>query len=306
MAKPDSFGDYLSGIGRVALLTANEEIRLGRQVQAMRALEQEIEEGTCTATELQQRRVIRMGRRARDRMIEGNLRLVVSCARKYSHLDTGMDIEDLIQEGNFGLMRAVEKFDPERGYKFSTYAYWWIRQSVGRAISYYARAIRLPANATTQIRKARTFMLEHINQFGKTPTTAQIAEHCNVPETTMKNYLMHMNDCSSLDQRASKDYGADGMTLLDMIADPKSEESVYKMTASDHQAAIDILEHLPQHYREVIEMRFGLIDGEPRTLLYIAEKTKRSRERIRQIEAQALRKLQIYTSRGNCSPKIFA
>jgi RNA polymerase primary sigma factor len=305
MQKADSFGDYLQNIGRVALLAPDDEIRYGKQVQAMLTLKAELADGVATASERDQRRIIRMGERARNRMIEANLRLVVSCAKKYSHLDTGMDIEDLIQEGNFGLMRAVEKFDPERGYKFSTYAYWWIRQSVGRAISYYARAIRLPANATTQLRKARTFILTHYNEHGKTPTTAQIAEHCGVPEPTMKNYLRHMNDCASLDQRTSHDE-ADGASLLDMIADPNSTEELYKMTNEDHQVTRDSLSSLPPLYKEVIELRYGLIDGEPQTLLAIAQKTKRSRERIRQIEVQALRRLRLSVNAGYCSPKIFA
>ena len=304
MATPDSFGDYLTNIGRVPLLSPEDEIRLGKAVQAMLSMKQQIEDGTVTASERQQRRIIRMGERARSRMIEANLRLVVSCAKKWAHLNTGMDLEDLIQEGNFGLMRAVEKFDPERGYKFSTYSYWWISQSVGRCIAYQARTIRLPPSGSTALRKARTFIIQYCADHGRTPTDEQISEYCEVPLQTMKNYLRHMQDCTSLDMK-TKNNREDGTCIVDLIADPDSDDSVYKTDAEEYARIMDYIESLNPKQQQVIKMRFGLFDGQEHTYAEIARRQGHSREAIRQLESRTLRMLRV-KMRGECLGKMIA
>lgn len=305
MSSKDTFGDYLSSIGRVALLTANDEIRLGRSIQNMLQVKRDIDNGDSLLTTKEQNKIIRMGERARSRMIEANLRLVVSCAKKYNNLNVGMEIEDLIQEGNFGLMRAVDKFDPERGYKFSTYSYWWIRQSIGRAISYYARTIRLPSSATTALRKARTYMLHYYEQNGRPPSTEEIAKHCEIPAQTMKHYLRHIQDCKSLDQSAGNIY-KEGSCIVDLIADPKSLEDEYHIDQSDAEACRQFVNALPDHQRNLIEQRYGLNDGEMRTLADIAKQNNRSREATRQMEQRTLRSLHIAIKRGSPLGKIYA
>ena len=297
MQSRDTFSDYLQTIGRVSLLTADDEIRLGKQIQAMLRLKEDIRDGKADGTTPQSKRIIRAGERAHRRMIEGNLRLVVSYAKKYNHLTSTLDLEDRVQEGNIGLMRAVEKFDPERGYKFSTYAYWWIRQSVGRAVSQQGKMIRLPCSANAALKKARTFMIEHYEKHGDHPSTKEIAEHCEVPEETMRTYLRHVKDCTSLDQKA-RTSESDGAALIDLIAEPKSEESVYKRGSDEYRNLLDLVEQLPEKQSNVIKMRFGL-DNESKTLRDVGRRYGVSREAARQIETRSLRALRYKMNQGD-------
>jgi RNA polymerase primary sigma factor len=168
-----SLGEYLTVIGRVKLLSAAEEITLGRRIKQMIEICETVPEEDWTK---EQRRTVRVGKNAKSRMVECNLRLVVSYAKKYSHFTERLTLDDLVQEGNIGLIRAAEKFDHEKGYKFSTYATWWIRQAISRAICYNGRIIRLPGNATKALRDARTFITEYRIKHNKIPSLKLISQ----------------------------------------------------------------------------------------------------------------------------------
>jgi len=299
----DPFHDYLQEIGRVKLLSADEEITLAHRVQAMLHIRATRPEDDWTKKE---RRTVRSGDRAKHHMIQCNLRLVVSCAKKYQRLANHLELSDLISEGNIGLIRAVEKYDPKRGYKFSTYAYWWIRQGITRAMTYYERTIRLPSNAVTQLGHARSFMIECHRLTGKLPTTEEIAEHCNVPVLTMKHYLVHLQECKSLDQKTR--LGDDGSSnIVDLIADPNSlGEREYDLDKDDLQTLTLFLEKLDERSQRIIKLRFGIDGHAPHTLSDIAKQEKISRERTRQIEMRALKRLRRGMSQGSSLGKIYA
>ena len=301
----DFLGDYLTTIGKVSLLSADEEISLGHRVQAMLRIREERPEEEWTQAE---RRTVRSGERAKRKMIECNLRLVVSCAKKYASQDLvrHLDLGDLISEGNIGLIRAVEKYDPTRGYKFSTYAYWWIRQGVTRAMTQQDRTIRLPCNAVTALNNARRFMLEYSLEHGKTPTIEQIADYCKIPHLTMKNYMQHIKDCGSLDQRSIFS-NTEGSTYLELIPDPDSTgEYEYQLDEEDRYLVFAHVDKLDERSQKIIKMRFGLDGMHEHTYLEISKIMGISRERTRQIELRAVRKLRVLLSTGKCLGKIYA
>ena len=298
---PDPFGDYLQEIGRVKLLTADEEITLAHRIQAMLEIRNTRPEDDWTSKE---RKIVRLGERAKNSMIQCNLRLVVSVAKKYERLSVHLELADLISEGNIGLIRAVEKFDPTRGYKFSTYAYWWIRQGITRAMTYYERAIRIPYTAVTKLTQARTFMLDQHRQYGKLPTTKEIAEHCDVPESTMKHYLIHLRECKSLDQQA-KQGDSDGSNIIDLIPDPNSTEDLYEMDNQDRVTLSATIDKLDPRSAMAIRRRYGLDGYEEHTLLQLAKETGTSRERARQILIRAQMKLRHLMAAGNSLGKIY-
>lgn len=298
----DPFNDYLQEIGRVKLLSADEEITLAHRIQAMLEIRNTRPEDDWTSKE---RKTVRLGERAKNSMIQCNLRLVVSVAKKYERLSNHLELADLISEGNLGLIRAVEKFDPTRGYKFSTYAYWWIRQGITRAMTYYERAIRIPYTAVTKLTQARSFMLEQHRKHGKLPTTKEIAEHCNVPELTMKHYLVHLAECKSLDQKARQD-GSEGSSIVDLIPDPQStEDFMYEMDNDDRVMLSATIEKLDPRSAMAIKRRYGLDGYEEHTLLQLAKETGTSRERARQILLRATMKLRHIMSAGNSLGKIY-
>lgn len=298
----DGFGDYLTNISRSRLLSADEEITLGHQVQAMLELLDTVPEDQLTKA---QKRIIKRGERAKRKMIQSNLKLVISVAKKYTHIAENMSMDDLIQEGNLGLIRAVEKFDPTRGYKFSTYSYWWIRQAIGRGISQQSRIIRLPCNGTSSLRKARIFMVEYREQYGRMPTIERIAEHCGTAVDTMKNYLQHMHDATSLHQTAKSD-DQSSAALVDLVADPTTMEGLDKIQMDRSEA--EVLHHalgcLDQPHRDVIERYYGLNGHEDMTLSDIGKEFGRSRERIRQMHNRAVVKLRFHMRKTNCLGKI--
>lgn len=299
----DSLGHYLKDVGRVRLLTADEEISLGHLVQRMIEIQSTIPE---EERKLSHRREIKRGERAKAKMVECNLRLVVSVAKKYTHITNNIPLEDLIQEGNIGLIRAVEKFDPSRGYKFSTYAYWWVRQAVGRAIGLQDRMIRLPLNAMSVLKHAREYILEYYNEHGTRPSIEEIATYCETTTTAIKGYLMHINDAKSLDVQASKSKDTNN-SLVDLIADPQSmDELELGMDQDDLNALNSVLDGLPKRQRDIIRCRFGLEDGSEHTLKQLGDKWGCSRERIRQEEIRAMRRLKITLNRDNCLGKIYA
>lgn len=292
----DAMGDYLAQISRIPLLTAAEEIELGHAIQDMMAIvdNDEIKEEDYTPA---QRRTIRRGNKARERMVSANLRLVVACTKKWYGKRLNLEKLDLIQEGNAGLMRAAEKFDPTRGYKFSTYAFWWIRQGITRAIGYQNRMIRLPGAALPTLFKAKTFIVDYRAEHGTTPSIERIAEEVGATPESVKLYLTHYNDVGSLDRPS---VNADGDTdIVNLIPDPNSMGLEYMFDAEDSRIINEMLDTLTDKQRDVIIERYGLKDGEPKTLVEIGKKNGISRERVRQTERAALRRLHLLANKNS-------
>ncbi|MBM5808998.1 MAG: sigma-70 family RNA polymerase sigma factor [Cyanobacteria bacterium M_surface_9_m1_291] len=286
----DPISWYLATIGREPLLTAAEEIELGNQVQAMMQL---LEAGERDFSE-KERKTIRIGRRSKARMMKANLRLVVSVAKKYQ--GKGLELLDLIQEGSLGLERAVEKFDPTRGYKFSTYAFWWIRQSMTRAIACQSRTIRLPVHLGERLSAIRKVSLDLAHKLGAMPSRSEIAEAMDMPIEELDGLLRQALTTSSLDAPVNGDEGRS--FLGDLIADNPDEEPLDRVERGIHQEQLGRwLSHLSDQERHVLHLRFGL-DGEERhTLAEIGRMLDVSRERVRQVELKALRKLRNLTRR---------
>jgi RNA polymerase primary sigma factor len=313
---------YLASIGREPLLTPAEEIELGNQVQAMMRLldDHKLAEppgshsspgnptvhpssssgtpasGDTTASEIsiQQRKVLRIGQRAKQRMMKANLRLVVSVAKKYQ--GKGLELLDLIQEGSLGLERAVEKFDPTRGYKFSTYAFWWIRQSMTRAIACQSRTIRLPVHLAERLSAIRKVSLDLAHKLGSMPSRSEIAEAMGMPVAELDGLLRQALTTSSLDAPVNGDEGRS--FLGDLIADTAVEEPLDRVERGMHHEQLSRwLSHLSDQERQVLELRFGLEGQERHTLAEIGRQLEVSRERVRQVELKALRKLRNLTRR---------
>ena len=286
---------YLSTIGRIPLLTPAEEIELGNQVQAMQAFTEDgskdfkIEDLTT-----QQRRMLRIGRRAKERMMKANLRLVVSVAKKYQ--GKGLELLDLIQEGSLGLERAVEKFDPTRGYKFSTYAFWWIRQSMTRAIACQSRTIRLPVHLSERLTTIRKVSLDLAHKLGAMPNRLEIAEEMDIGLEELDSLLRQALTTSSLDAPVN---GEEGRSFLgDLIADSSAEEPLDIVEQRIHHEQLGRwLSHLSEQEQNVLRLRFGLEGNERHTLAEIGRMMEVSRERVRQVELKALRKLRNLTRR---------
>ena len=287
----DPISWYLATIGRVPLLTPAEEIELGNQVQAMMRLSEEDRGESYSDHE---KKLIRIGRRAKDRMMKANLRLVVSVAKKYQ--GKGLELLDLIQEGSLGLERAVEKFDPTRGYKFSTYAFWWIRQSMTRAIACQARTIRLPVHLSERLTAVRKVSLDLAHKLGAMPSRKEIAEAMAMPLDELDALLRQALTTSSLDAPVN---GEEGRSFLgDLIADNTHVEPLDQVERGIHQEQLGRwLSHLTEQERQVLELRFGLEGEERHTLAEIGRMLDVSRERVRQVELKALRKLRHLTRR---------
>lgn len=286
---------YLATIGRIPLLTPAEEIELGNQVQAMMAFTEDgskdfkVEDLTT-----QERRMLRIGRRAKERMMKANLRLVVSVAKKYQ--GKGLELLDLIQEGSLGLERAVEKFDPTRGYKFSTYAFWWIRQSMTRAIACQSRTIRLPVHLSERLTTIRKVSLDLAHKLGAMPNRLEIAEAMDIPLEELDSLLRQALTTSSLDAPVN---GEEGRSFLgDLIADSSADEPLDIVEQRIHHEQLGRwLSHLSEQEQNVLRLRFGLEGNERHTLAEIGRLMEVSRERVRQVELKALRKLRNLTRR---------
>lgn len=286
----DAISWYLSTIGREPLLTAAEEIELGNQVQTMMQL---VEAGRESYSE-KERKLIRVGKRSKERMMRANLRLVVSVAKKYQN--KGLELLDLIQEGSLGLERAVEKFDPTRGYKFSTYAFWWIRQSMTRAIACQSRTIRLPVHLSERLTAIRKVSLDLAHKLGAIPSRREIAEAMNMPLDELDGLLRQALTTSSLDAPVNGDEGRS--FLGDLIADSSNEEPLEQVERGIHQEQLGRwMSYLSAQERQVLNLRFGLEGQERHTLAEIGRMLEVSRERVRQVELKALRKLRNLTRR---------
>ena len=334
---------YLQDIGRVDLLTSEEEVTLARLVQRRETLLKQQRELSDTnqaigelhrLEELQRREAnhhshwptkqewaraaaltlqelqnridagyeawaekaaidakelklsLRNGRRAKDHMIQANLRLVVAVAKKYQQ--RGMEILDLVQEGTLGLERAVEKFDPTRGFRFSTYAYWWIRQGMTRAIATQSRTIRLPVHVTEKLNRIKRVQQEIASNEGRIASIADLARELGIREDTVRQTLERVPRSVSLDSRVGKDQDTQ---LGDLIEDGKATPEETLTHDELHNDLEGLLDELTPREASVLRRRFGLEDDTPQTLAQIGEELKLSRERVRQIETRALLKL---------------
>jgi len=281
---------YLTDIGQFTLLTKDDEVRLAQAIETGSAARRELEvkgKELTPARKRELKRHIRAGDEATDAFVESNLRLVVSIAKKYQA--SGLPLLDLIQEGNLGLMHAVEKFDWRKGFKFSTYATWWIRQAITRGIANTGRTIRLPVHAgdtLARLQKARS-RLEL--KFGRPPTQAELSIEVEMPEEKVTEALRFALEPLSLSEPLREDGDAE---LGDVVQD-RSAESPFEMAATAllPEEITRLLSPLDEREREILRLRFGLDRGEPRTLEEVGEHFNLTRERIRQIEARAMSKL---------------
>jgi RNA polymerase sigma factor (sigma-70 family) len=291
----DLVGVYLHEISKTPLLDAAQEVDLAKAIEAglyaerLLDTEERLEGASmpASATEAELRRLVLEGDDAKDRFIRANLRLVVSIARRY--VRSGMPMLDLIQEGNTGLVRAVEKFDYLRGYKFSTYATWWIRQAISRAIAQQERTVRLPVHLVEDVNRMRNVARQLTRELGTEPEPEQIAVAMDVPADRVRELMRWSQDTVSLDTPV----GDDGDTNLgDLVADtdaPSPEDVV--LAAMERTRIEGLLNHLDDRSAGIMRARYGLEDGREHSLTEVATRFSLSRERIRQLEIQALGRL---------------
>lgn len=292
-ASADSVRAYLKQIGKVALLNAEEEVELAKRIEAGLYATQKMMELAERGEKLpvQQRRdmqwICRDGDRAKNHLLEANLRLVVSLAKRYT--GRGMAFLDLIQEGNLGLIRAVEKFDYTKGYKFSTYATWWIRQAITRAMADQARTIRIPVHMVEVINKLGRIQRELLQDLGREPTPEELAKEMDITPEKVLEIQQYAREPISLDQTI----GDEGDSQLgDFIEDSEAVVAVDAVSFTLLQDQLQsVLETLSEREAGVVRLRFGLTDGQPRTLDEIGQVYGVTRERIRQIESKTMSKL---------------
>ncbi|WP_232832026.1 RNA polymerase sigma factor RpoD [Nocardiopsis sp. FIRDI 009] len=276
---------YLGEIGRVPLLTAEEEVDLAKAIEAgLYAQRREPDTAVCTAEELDA--LVEEGRRAKRRLIEANLRLVVSIAKRY--MGRGLLFLDLIQEGNLGLIRAVEKFDYAKGFKFSTYATWWIRQAITRAIADQARTIRIPVHMVETINKLLRVQHRLHQQLGREPSTAEISAAMGFGGERVLEIQRIAREPVSLQSPIGEEESDFGDFIEDSDAVVPAEAASFTLLQEQLRA---LLSDLTERERRIIRLRFGMADGHPRTLEEVGREFGVTRERIRQIEAKTLTKL---------------
>ncbi|MGY1744944.1 RNA polymerase sigma factor [Blastococcus sp. SYSU D00695] len=292
-ASADSVRAYLKQIGKVALLNAEEEVDLAKRIEAglyaAERLRQVEEEGQKLSPQMRRdlNWIVRDGERAKNHLLEANLRLVVSLAKRYT--GRGMAFLDLIQEGNLGLIRAVEKFDYTKGYKFSTYATWWIRQAITRAMADQARTIRIPVHMVEVINKLGRIQRELLQDLGREPTPEELAKEMDITPDKVLEIQQYAREPISLDQTI----GDEGDSQLgDFIEDSEAVVAVDAVSFTLMQDQLtSVLQTLSEREAGVVRLRFGLTDGQPRTLDEIGQVYGVTRERIRQIESKTMSKL---------------
>ena len=280
---------YLNGIGKTALLTAEDEVELSQRIEAGLYAEQLLKSGEplTRAKKRDVKILAREGKAARTHLLEANLRLVVSLAKRYT--GRGMPLLDLIQEGNLGLIRAMEKFDYKKGFKFSTYATWWIRQAITRGMADQSRTIRLPVHLVEQVNKLSRIKREMYQHLGREATYEELAEESGIPEDRIEMLMKQSRDPVSLDMPVGTDEEA---PLGDFIEDSEAEDAEAAVVASlRHSDIRSVLATLEQREQDVITLRYGLDDGLPRTLDQIGRQFGLSRELVRQIEREVMAKL---------------
>jgi RNA polymerase primary sigma factor len=293
----DSVREYLRQIGKVALLTADEEVELARRIEAGLYAAQRLRTGGEVSETLspQGRRDLRWivgeGERAKNHLLEANLRLVVSLAKRYT--GHGMPFLDLIQEGNLGLIRAVEKFDYTKGFKFSTYATWWIRQAIIRAMADQLRTIRLPVHLTEMINKLSRAQRDLRQDLGREPTPEELAREMDLIPENVLEIQYHAREPLSLDQTISEESNS---ALGDVIEDSHAVAAVDAVAFTLlHDQLQSVLATLSEREAGIIRLRFGLTNGQPHTLNQISDIYGITRERIRQIETKTITKLRHLT-----------
>ena len=313
MTQPKLSGDsvraYLRDIGRIPLLEHEEEIMLGRKVQRLMELEkiraeleedlgQKIDDRTLcdhTTNEWKDiRRELREGRKAKEKMVTANLRLVVSVAKKYTKRN--MELLDIIQEGTIGLVRGVEKFDPHRGYKFSTYAYWWIRQGITRAIAEKSRAIRLPIHVTENLNKLKKAQRELSQRNGLMPDVFQLSDELGLSVEEIKDLMCKARQPTSLEIKIGENKDT---ALIDLLEDETQLPNDMLEASCIKEDIRDIIKDLPEMQAAVISMRYGIGDEilEPMSMTAIGQILNMSRDRVRTLENKAIRSLRERSSK---------
>ncbi|HEY8373265.1 MAG TPA: sigma-70 family RNA polymerase sigma factor [Pseudonocardiaceae bacterium] len=280
---------YLNGIGRTKLLTAEEEVELAKRIEAGVFAQHVLDTDTRLSPEqrAELEELVRDGQEAKNHLLEANLRLVVSLAKRYT--GRGMPLLDLIQEGNLGLIRAVEKFDYTKGFKFSTYATWWIRQAITRGMADQGRTIRLPVHLVEQVNKLARIKRDLHQRLGREATNEELAEESGLPVDKVVDLMDHARDPVSLDMPVGSEEDA---PLGDFIEDSEATDAENAVISGLLQDDLRrVLATLDDREQQVIRMRYGIDDGQPKTLDQIGKRFGLSRERVRQIEREVMSKL---------------
>jgi RNA polymerase primary sigma factor len=283
----DSLGSYLREVGKISLLTQADEVELGAAIRSGMQAAEHLDDPDLTDDALEELEfAVARGEAARRRLIESNLRLVVRIASRYQ--GRGLSLEDLVSEGNFGLMRAVERFDERRGFKFSTYACWWIMQAVGRALADHSRIIRLPVHL--HVAKQRLAWLEEDmhRRLGRDPLEPELAKELNISVDSLRALRSSDREPARLEMVRHEDDGEElGATLEDDDPGPV-DEAIEDLMRDD---VVHLLDRLPMRERRILELRYGLADGREHTLAHIGRSLGLTRERVRQLERQAIFRL---------------